>query len=56
MVGDQASDMAAARAAGLGRAVLIERSLSAAGAGDASASSFGEAIESLSRLRASDDS
>jgi D-glycero-D-manno-heptose 1,7-bisphosphate phosphatase len=52
MVGDRTDDMAAARAAGLARAVLIEQSGSAASAGDASASSLGEAIESLSRWRA----
>ena len=56
MVGDKASDMAAARAAGLGKAVLVERSLSAASAGAASASSLSAAIESLSRVRASDNS
>ena len=50
MIGDKASDIAAARAAGLGRAVLIERSLSARGAGEANASSLGEAIVSLSRF------
>ena len=54
MVGDKASDVAAARAAGLGMAVLIERSLPAASVGAARASSLGEAIESLSRFRASE--
>jgi D-glycero-D-manno-heptose 1,7-bisphosphate phosphatase len=53
MVGDKAGDMAAARAAGLGRAVLIERSLSAADADDPRAPSLGEAIKSL-RFGASD--
>ncbi|HML12917.1 MAG TPA: HAD-IIIA family hydrolase [Xanthobacteraceae bacterium] len=48
MVGDQASDMAAARAAGLGRAVLINRALPApAGGTDAVARSLGDALKIL---------
>jgi D-glycero-D-manno-heptose 1,7-bisphosphate phosphatase len=54
MVGDKTGDVAAARAARLGRAVLIDRSLPAATAGNARATTLGEAIESLSRYRASD--
>jgi len=55
MVGDKAGDMAAARAAGLGRTVLIERGRRAGdSAGDTRASSLGEAIESLSRFGASE--
>jgi D-glycero-D-manno-heptose 1,7-bisphosphate phosphatase len=54
MVGDKASDLEAARAAGLGGAVLIGRGLPAAGASTARAASLGEAIESLSRFRASE--
>jgi len=53
MVGDKASDAAAGRAAGLGSVVLIGRGVPAAGAGDARASSLGEAIEALSRFGAS---
>jgi len=53
MVGDKASDAAAGRAAGLGSVVLIDRSVPAAGASDARASSLGEAIEALSRFGAS---
>jgi D-glycero-D-manno-heptose 1,7-bisphosphate phosphatase len=54
MVGDKAGDMAAARAAGLGKGVLIDRSPAAANAGEARASSLAEAIELLSGLRGSD--
>jgi D-glycero-D-manno-heptose 1,7-bisphosphate phosphatase len=52
MVGDQARDMAAARAAGLGRAVLIDRGppLAAAGEQNAIARSLGDALEMLARF------
>ena len=53
MAGDKASDIAAARAAGLGNAVLIDRSLRGADAGDVRAPSLGEAIAALSRRGAS---
>jgi D-glycero-D-manno-heptose 1,7-bisphosphate phosphatase len=54
MVGDKAGDMAAARAAGLGRGVLIERRRAAANADEARASSLAEAVKSLSGFRGSD--
>jgi D-glycero-D-manno-heptose 1,7-bisphosphate phosphatase len=50
MVGDQPIDIAAARAAGLGRAVLIDREQTAAGAAagaDAVACSLGDALKNI---------
>jgi D-glycero-D-manno-heptose 1,7-bisphosphate phosphatase len=50
MVGDKPSDIAAARAAGLGRAVLVDRGLpgaAAAGGADAVARSLGDALKIL---------
>jgi phosphoglycolate phosphatase-like HAD superfamily hydrolase len=50
MVGDQPGDIAAARAAGLGRAVLVEREASRGGsdcAADAVVRSLGEAVKAL---------
>jgi D-glycero-D-manno-heptose 1,7-bisphosphate phosphatase len=46
MVGDKAGDIAAARAAGLGSAVLVERGMPGASTGaDASVRSLGEAVD-----------
>jgi phosphoglycolate phosphatase-like HAD superfamily hydrolase len=55
MVGDQPIDIAAARAAGLGRAVLIDREQTAAGAAagaDAVARSLDDAVKNMTSPRA----